>query len=117
MDKVIKIIIQILAALLLFIIGWFGGSFFTRRKAKEECNAAIKDLQKEHKEALKANKQKGEEMQEKKDEIIERLKGIIERLLSLLSSDDGTGRQIAESASGKRLQRTLLLQAGNLRNL
>lgn len=117
MSDVIKVILRILIALLVFLAGWIGGSFLTRKKTKSKCNEAIKNLQEEHKEALKAKKQKGEELQKKKDEIIERLECIIDKLLSMLSSDDGKGRQIAECASGRRLQRTLLLQADNLKRL
>lgn len=117
MDKVIKIILQILAALLIFILGWFGGSFFTRRKTKKECNTAIKDLQKEHKKALTAQKQNYETKLDEKNKIIKRLEDIIDRLLSLLASDNGQGQLIEESIAGKRLKRVLLLQANNLKKL
>lgn len=117
MDKVIKVIIQILAALLIFIIGWFGGSLFTRRKTKKECNEAIKDLQEEHKKALKAQKQNYETKIDEKNKIIIRLKDIIERLLSLLASDNGQGKFIEESVAGRRLKHVLMTQANTLNKL
>ena len=117
MKDVIKIIIALLAALLMFLIGWFGGSWKTRRRTKDECGDIIKTLQDEHKNALEAQKSEYEKKLEEKNKIVKRLEKIIERLLNILSSDDGTGKIIAESIAGGRLKRTLLVQAENLKKL
>ena len=73
MDKVIKIILQIMAALVIFILGWFGGTFFMRRNTKKECNEAIEHLQEEHRKALKAQKQNYDTKLDEKNKIIKRL--------------------------------------------
>lgn len=85
MDKVIKIILSILGALLLFLAGWFAKAWENRGKVTKEVKQAMTDLNNEHKKALKALLNDHEKKMRKKDEIITRLLQIIERLINTSS--------------------------------
>ena len=90
MNKVIKIIFSILAALALFLTGWVAHAWKNRGEVTKEVKKAIGDLNKEHKKALEALKDKYEEQLKKKDEIIENLQKIIDRLLILFKKIPGS---------------------------
>lgn len=91
MDKVIKIILQLLAALALFLCGWLAHSWKNRGQVKNEVEKAIKEMNEEHERALKALKREFNERINEKDEIIRRLKNIIDRLLRQIQPLQGTG--------------------------
>ena len=84
MSNVIKIILSLLAALAVFLAGWFSHAWKNRKQVKKEVKKAIDDLNKEHAKALKALKDSYEEKLQKKDEIIKSLHEIIDRLLKVL---------------------------------
>lgn len=44
MDKVIKIILSIIGALLVFLVGWFFHAWENRGEVEKEVNKAIKEL-------------------------------------------------------------------------
>ena len=89
MDKVIKIILSILGALLMFLVGWFSHAWKNRGEVGKEVNKAIKELNKQHNKALKSLKDEYDEKLRKKDEIISSLKSIIDRLIKLFESMEG----------------------------
>ena len=61
MDKVIKIILSILAALLLFLLGVVFGGREKREKVSKDVKKAISDVNKQHKKALAALRDECEE--------------------------------------------------------
>ena len=91
MDKVIKIILSILAALLMFLVGWMAHAWKNRGKVTTEVKKAIADLNKQHKKALEALKKDCNEKLKAKDKIIDELKNIIDRLIKLFESTEGPG--------------------------
>lgn len=91
MQNVIKIILSILAALLMFLAGWLAHAWKNRDKVAKEVKKAISDLNKEHKKALESLKKNYDEQLKKKDEIISELKKIIDRLIRILESQEGPG--------------------------
>ena len=91
MDKVIKIILSILLALLAFLAGWFAHAWKNRDKVAKEVKKANSDINEQHKKALKSLKDDYEKKLKKKNEIISELNKIIERLIKLLESTEGPG--------------------------
>lgn len=94
MNNIIKIILSLIGALLIYLAGWFSNAWKHRGKVAKEVKEAISDLNKEHKKALKAVKASYEEKLKKKDEIIEDLNKIIDRLIALfepLQKDNAPG--------------------------
>ena len=91
MDKVIKIILSILLALLAFLAGWFAHAWKNRDKVAKEVKKEISDINEQHKKALKSLKDDYEKKLKKKNEIISELNKIIERLIKLLESTEGPG--------------------------
>lgn len=91
MDKVIKIILSILTALLIFLAGWLSKVWKDRNKVAKEVKKAISDINEQHKKAIKSVKDDYETKLKKKDEIISELKKIIERLIKLFESTEGPG--------------------------
>lgn len=91
MDKIIKIILSILAALLMFLAGWLAHAWKNRGKVTTEVKKAIVDLNKQHKKALEALKKDYDEKLKAKDKIIAELKNIIDRLIKLFESTEGPG--------------------------
>ncbi len=91
MDKVIKIILSILLALLTFLAGWLAHAWKNRDKVAKEVKKAISDINEQHKKALKSLKDDYENKLKKKNEIISELKKIIERLIKLFESTEGPG--------------------------
>ena len=57
MDKVIKIILNILAALIIFLLGVVVSVWKNRDKVSTEVKKAIADVNEQHKKALKALKE------------------------------------------------------------
>ena len=91
MDKVIKIILSILGALLFFLLGWFAHVWKNREMVAKEVKKAISDINGQHKKALESLKDDYEEKLKKKNEIVSELKIIIERLIKLFESVEGPG--------------------------
>lgn len=91
MDKVIKIILSILAALLLFLLGVVFGGREKREKVSKDVKKAISDVNKQHKKALAALRDECEEKLKKKNEIISDLKKTIECLKIHLESVEEPG--------------------------
>lgn len=91
MDKVIKIILSILLALLSFLAGWLAHAWKNHNKVAKEVKKAISDLNEQHKKALKSLKDDYENKLKKKNEIISELIKIIERLIKLFESTEGPG--------------------------
>ena len=91
MDKVIKIILSLLCALLFFLAGWLAHVVKNRKKVAKEVKKAISDINEQHKKALKSLKDDYENKLKKKNEIISELKIIIERLIKLFESTEGPG--------------------------
>lgn len=91
MDKVIKIILSILWALLAFLAGWLAHAWKNRDKVTKEVKKAISDINEQHKKALKSLQADYEKKLKKKNEIISELKKIIERLITLFESIEGPG--------------------------
>ena len=85
MDKLIKITLSILGALVMFLLGWVGHAWKNRKEVTKEVKKAIVDVNAEHKKALRALKSSYEEKLKKKDEIITSLNNIINRLLTILA--------------------------------
>ena len=86
MDKVIKITLSILAALVMFLVGWFAHAWKNRNKVAKEVKKAIIDINEQHKKALHSLKDDYEKKLKKKDEIISELKKIIDRLIKFFES-------------------------------
>lgn len=86
MDKVIKITLSILAALVMFLVGWFAHAWENRNKVSKEVKKAIIDINEQHKKALHSLKDDYEKKLKKKDEIISELKKIIDRLIKFFES-------------------------------
>lgn len=93
MDKVIKIIFSLLAALLLFLAGWLAHAWKNRGKVTKEVKEAIRNLNQQHKKALKALKKDYDDKLEEKDKIIANLKEMIDRLITLFESTEGPGTE------------------------
>lgn len=91
MNKVIKIILSILLALLAFLAGWFAHAWKNRNKVAKEVKKAIAAVNEQHKKALKALKDDYDEQLKKKDEIISDLINIIERLKKYIKAIEGPG--------------------------
>ena len=91
MDKIIKIIYAILAALAAFLVGWFAHAWKNRKQITTEVKKTIADLNREHEKALEAMKESYIDKLKKKDEIIRNLQDIIDRLLGKLKPLQGTG--------------------------
>lgn len=116
MNNVIKIIISLLAALAVFLAGWFANAWKTRNEVKKEVKKAIGDLNKEQAKALKALKESYEEKLKKKDEIIKSLHTIIDRLLNVLQTQQPDNKAAANKAVISLIEK-LELQKKNLKNL
>lgn len=86
MNKVIKITLSILAALVMFLVGWFAHACKNRNKVAKEVKKAIIDINEQHKKALHSLKDGYEKKLREKDEIISELKKIIDRLIKLFES-------------------------------
>jgi len=112
MSNVIKVILSLLAALTLFLAGWFAHAWKNRGQVSKEVEKAISDLNKQHKKALQAMKDEYEEKLKKKNEIIRRLTEIIDRLLQVLLPLQGTGAHGVDSLISK-----LNLNREKLRNI
>lgn len=91
MDKVIKISLNLLAALLIFLVGVVVGGWKKSDKVRKEVKKAIADVNEEHKKSLKVLEEDIETKFKEKDEIISNLKNIIERLKKYLESVEGPG--------------------------
>lgn len=91
MDKVIKIILNILAALIIFLLGVVVSVWKNRDKVSIEVKKAIADVNEQHKKALKALKDNTEEKFEEKDEIISNLINIIEHLKKYIKTIEAPG--------------------------
>lgn len=91
MDKIIKIILSILVALLMFLAGWFAHAWKNRGKVASEVKKAITDLNRQHKKALEALRKDYDKKIEEKNKIIDNLKAIIDRLIKLFESTEGPG--------------------------
>lgn len=91
MGNVIKVILALLAALVLFLTGWFAHAYKNRKEVEKQVKEAISDINKLHKDALNSLKKEYEEKLRKKDEIIRKLIEIIDRLLRQLEPLQGTG--------------------------
>lgn len=91
MDKVIKIILSILGALLFFLLGWFAHVWKNREMVAKEVKKAISDINGQHKKALESLKDDYEEKLKKKNEIVSELKIIIERLIKYIKTIEAPG--------------------------
>lgn len=89
MSSVIKVILSILAALIIFLAGVIFGSKNKEKRVRIEVKKAINDLNKEYKKALRAIKGDYEDKLREKEEIISRLSQFIDKLLFLLGSIEG----------------------------
>jgi len=84
MDKIIKIILSIIGALLMFLAGWVSKAWTDRGHVRNEVKKAISDLNQEHKKALESLKSDYENRIKQKNEIIKKLNEIIDRLFNVL---------------------------------
>jgi hypothetical protein len=91
MDKIIKIILSILAILLMFLAGWFAHAWKNRGKVTTEVKEAITELNKQHKKVLEALKKDYDKKIEEKNKIIANLEAIIDRLIKFFESTEGPG--------------------------
>lgn len=112
MDKVIKIILSILAALCAFFVGWFAHAWKNRKEVSKEVKKAISELNREHKEALKSIRDSYEEKLKKKEEIIKNLEQIIDRLLKLFESIPGKSSERVISNLTTNKEKLLHLRTG-----
>lgn len=116
MDKVIKIILSLLAVLAVFLAGWLSHAWKNRNEVTKEVKKAIADLNKEHKKALKALKESYDEKLKKKDEIIKSLHEIIDRLINILRSRQPDNKTTANEAVTSLIEK-LVLQKEELNNI
>lgn len=112
MDKVIKIILSILAALCAFFVGWFAHAWKNRKEVSKEVKKTISELNREHKEALKSIRDSYEEKLKKKEEIIKNLEQIIDRLLKLFESIPGKSSERVISNLTTNKEKLLHLRTG-----
>ena len=89
MNNIIKIILSILAALTLFLAGWFSHAWKNRDQVSTEVKKAIEALNQEHKKALEAIKRDYKDKLEDKNDIINNLNLIINRLIKVFDTIEG----------------------------
>ncbi|WP_314322002.1 hypothetical protein [Prevotella nigrescens] len=112
MSSVIKVILSILVALMIFLSGWIFGSKNKEKRVKIEVKKAINDLNKEHKKALKAIRGDYEDKLRKKEEIISKLYQIINKLLFLLEPIEGVSTAHIIENLNKNKDRLSKIQEG-----
>ena len=101
MNNIVKIILSLILALVIFLAGWFAHAWKNRGKVAKEAKEALLEVNKLHKQAIMAIKDDYEKKLKKKDEIINKLLGIIDRLLQVLQPLQGTGAYGVDSLISK----------------
>lgn len=116
MNNILKVILSLLGALLLFLAGWFGKAW-KDSKIKKDVQKAVEAINKEHKEALRTIKDKYNKKIKEKDDIIKKQKDIIERLIIIIDELLEKLKPINNSYSVNKLVNNLTLNKERLSKL
>lgn len=115
--KAAKIGVNILGALLVYLVGYLLGNKNKEKEKAEAVKKAIVDVKQANKKALQKNKNDFEEKLNQKNEVIEDLKSIIERLVSKFNTADSASFSTASTKNEQKLLNTLNTQLDKLNNL
>ena len=116
MNNILKVILSLLLALLMFLAGWFCKAW-KDSKIKKDVQKAVEAINKEHKEALKIMKDKYNKKIKEKDDIIIRQKNIIKRLNDIIDELLEKLKPINNSYSVNKLVNNLTLNKERLNKL